>query len=91
MAIWTTNGLNLIATAVQTTGVDVAIKYVGLSTGCGALGAQLTVGVNYTSLPLAGTLPANLAGGQSLLSSVPPIGSMSLRFNDAPIADMPNR
>ena len=31
------------------------------------------------------------AGGQSLLSSVPPIGSMSLRFNDAPIADMPNR
>ena len=31
------------------------------------------------------------AGGQSLLSSVPPIGLMSLRFNDAPIADMPNR
>lgn len=31
------------------------------------------------------------AGGQSLLSSVPPIGSMSLRFSDSPIADVPNR
>lgn len=67
--IWTTNGLNLIATAVQTTGVDAAIKYVALSTGCGTLGATLTVGTNYTSLPLSGTLPANLAGGQSLLLS----------------------
>ena len=68
-AIWTTNGLNLIATAVQTTGVDAAIKYVALSTGCGALGAQLTVGTNYTSLQLVGSVPANLAGGQALLLS----------------------
>lgn len=31
------------------------------------------------------------ASSQSLLSSVPPIGSMSLRFSDSAIADMPNR
>lgn len=34
------------------------------------------------------SLPAN---SQSLLQSVPPIGSLSLRFNDAPVADVPNR
>lgn len=31
------------------------------------------------------------ASSQGLLSSVPPIGSMSLRFSDSAIADMPNR
>ena len=69
MAIWTTNGLNLVATAVQTTGADAAIKFVALSTGCGTLGSTLSVGTAYTSLPLTGTLPANLASGQSLLLS----------------------
>lgn len=34
------------------------------------------------------SLPAN---SQSLLQSVPPIGSLSVRFNDAPVADVPNR
>ncbi len=34
------------------------------------------------------SLPAN---SQSLLQSVPPLGSMSLQFNDAPVADVPGR
>lgn len=66
-ALWTTAGLNLVATAVQTPGANAAIAYVGLSTGCGALGSPLTVGTVYTSLPLSGPLPANLASGQALL------------------------
>ena len=66
-AIWTTVGIDLVATALQSAGVDAAVKYVALSTGCGTLGAPLTVGAVYTSLPLTGTLPANLASGQSLV------------------------
>ncbi len=31
------------------------------------------------------------ASSQSLRSSVPPIGSMTLRFSDSPVADVPNR
>jgi hypothetical protein len=34
------------------------------------------------------SLPAN---SQSLLQSVPPLGSMTLQFNDAPVADVPGR
>ncbi len=34
------------------------------------------------------SLPSN---SQALLQSVPPVGSMSLSFSDAPIADLPNR
>jgi beta-N-acetylhexosaminidase len=34
------------------------------------------------------SLPAN---SQSLLQSVPPLGSMTLQFNDAPVADVPSR
>ena len=67
MAIWTTNGLDLVATAVQTAGVDAAIKYVGLSTGCGTLGTPLSIGASYTSLTLTGTLPANVSSGQTLV------------------------
>lgn len=67
MAIWTTVGIDLVATALQSAGVDAAIHYVALSTGCGTLGGSLTVGTVYTSLPLAATLPANLAGGLSLV------------------------
>lgn len=67
MALWTTAGINLVATAVQSASANAAIAYVGLSTGCGTLGAPLTVGTVYTSLPLTGTLPANLASGQSLI------------------------
>ena len=67
MAIWTTAGLNLVATAVQTTGADAAIKYVALSTGCGTLGTPLSLGTSYTSLSLTGTLPANLSAGQTLV------------------------
>ena len=67
MAIWTTVGIDLVATALQSAGVDAAIHYVALSTGCGTLGGSLTVGTVYTSLPLTATLPANLAGGLSLV------------------------
>lgn len=67
MPIWTTVGIDLVATALQSAGADAAIKYVALSTGCGTLGAPLIVGTVYTSLPLTGTLPANLASGQSLI------------------------
>src|SRR5690349_1024773 len=65
--IWTTSGLNLVATAVQTNGVSAAIAYVGLSTGCGTLSAPLVSGTSYTTLPLTGTLPANLSSGQTLV------------------------
>ena len=34
------------------------------------------------------SLPTN---SQSLLQSVPPLGSMTLQFNDAPVADVPGR
>jgi hypothetical protein len=66
-ALWTTNGLNLAATAVQTAGANAAVTYVALSTGCGTLASSLTIGTVYTSLSLTGTLPANLASGQTLI------------------------
>ena len=66
-ALWTTNGLNLVATAVQTAGVNAAITYVGLSTGCGTLSTPLVAGNTYTALSLTGTLPANLASGATLV------------------------
>jgi len=64
---WTTGGLDLVATAVQASGVDAAIRYIGISTGCGTLGASLSLGTSYTSLTLTGTLPANLNSGQTLV------------------------
>lgn len=43
---------------------------------------QLKMRMGLISLPTS---------GQSLLQSAPPIGSLSLRFSDAPIADLPSR
>jgi hypothetical protein len=65
--IWTTVGLNLAATAVQSASADAAISYVGLSTGCGTLGSPLSISVTYTSLTLTGTLPVTLSSGQVLV------------------------
>jgi hypothetical protein len=66
-AIWTTVGLNLVASAVQSAGANAAIAYVGLSTGCGTLASALTVGTVYTTLLLDAALPANLGGSQTLM------------------------
>lgn len=65
-ATWTTVGLNLVATAMQTAGIDASVKYVSISTGCGTLGSSLSASNTYTGLSLTGTLPANLSSGQSL-------------------------
>lgn len=66
MGTWTNGGLNLVASAIQSAGPTVNITWVGISTGCGVLSAGLTSGVPVTSLPLVGTLPANLGASQSL-------------------------
>jgi hypothetical protein len=67
MATWTTQGLNLIASAVQNPGVNCAMAYVALSTGCGTLASPgITAGTPITSIPLNAGLPAALAAGQPL-------------------------
>lgn len=66
MATYTNVGLTLLATALQTSGANVAITYVALGTGCGTLASALTGGQAYTVLLLAAGLPAPLANGQSL-------------------------
>ena len=66
MALWTTVGRNLVASAVQSTAGVCAITYVGISLGCGTLSAGLTAGNTYTALPLDGTLAVALGSGQSL-------------------------
>jgi len=64
---WTTVGRNLTATANQSASANAAMTYVGISPGCGTLGSTLALGTVYTSLSLTGTLPANLANGQTLV------------------------
>lgn len=66
MGTFTSNGLILIATAVQTPGANAGFAYVGISPGCGTLSSAVTSGTPLTSLPLDATLPANLPSGQSL-------------------------
>lgn len=66
-ALWTTVGLNLAATPLQSTSANAAIRYVAISTGCGTLAGALTVGTVYTTLPLDATLPANLGSGVNLI------------------------
>lgn len=66
MGTWTSAGLNLVASAVQSVGAQCAITYVALSLGCGTLASALTSGLAYTSLPLDATLPVGLATGVSL-------------------------
>ncbi|HET9109682.1 MAG TPA: hypothetical protein VFN78_02540 [Ktedonobacterales bacterium] len=65
-ATYTNQGLNLLATALQTNGAQVAITWVAIGTGCGTLASALTSGTAYTALSLAAGLPAPLASGQSL-------------------------
>ena len=66
-ATWTTVGLNLAATGVQSSSANAAMTYVGLSKGCGTLASALSISVTYTSLTLDAPLPANLSAGQSLV------------------------
>lgn len=65
MGVWTNAGLTLVATAVQSPGVNCAITYAALSTGAGTLATALTP-VATTSLPLDAPLPANLGAGAGL-------------------------
>lgn len=67
VAVWTTNGRNLVAGPVQSTSNVCQMAYVGISTGCGLLSAPLVAGNSYTALSLVGTLPASLANNQSLI------------------------
>lgn len=66
MGVWTSAGLSLAATAIQTSGADVALKFVAISPGCGTLASAITSGVAVTSLALDAALPANLSGGATL-------------------------
>lgn len=66
MAQFTNAGLMLLATALQTPGANVAIAYVAIGAGCGALASGLTNGNSYSSLSLAAGLPVALAGGATL-------------------------
>lgn len=66
MAVFTDNGLTLIATALETNGAQVATTWVAVGTGCGTLQTALSNGTNYTALQLDLGIPANLASGQSL-------------------------
>jgi len=67
LATWTTVGLNLVATAAQSSSANAAITYVGISKGCGTLASALSISVTYTSLALDAPLPANLSAGQILV------------------------
>lgn len=66
MGVWTIVGLNLVATAVQTPGANVAIAYVDIVPAAGTLASALTSGQAYTALPLDAGLPATLAAGAAL-------------------------
>ena len=66
MGLWTNVGRNLIASAVQSAGVNCAITYVAISPGCGTLAGAITTGTVYTSLTLDANVPVSLASGQSL-------------------------
>ena len=66
MANWTNGGLNLVASAVQTPGAQVAVTYVAIGTGAGTMAAAITSGVAITSLTLDANVPASLASGQQL-------------------------
>lgn len=66
MAVITNAGLNLLATAVQTSGVNAAITFVDIAAGAGTLSSGLTSGTPTTSLPLDVGLPVALSAGQAL-------------------------
>lgn len=66
MAVFTNVGLNLLATAVQTNGADVAVTYVSVGLGAGTLASGLTNGTMYSSLSLQLPLANSIASSQSL-------------------------
>lgn len=66
MAVFCNAGLTLIATAVQSPSVNVAITYVAIGTGAGTLSSAITASVAVTSLPLDATTPANIGSGATL-------------------------
>ena len=66
MALWTNAGRNLVATGVQSAGVNAAIAYVGISGGCGTVAANIASGVAITSITLDANVPLNLSSAQSL-------------------------
>lgn len=66
MAVFTNNGLNLWATALQTPGVSAAITFVEVGAGVGTLSVALTSGTMYTSITLGAGITAAIANGQSL-------------------------
>ena len=66
MALITNAGLNLLATAVQTPGVQAAITYVDIVPAVGTLASALTASTPYTSLALDVALPVALAANQNL-------------------------
>jgi hypothetical protein len=66
MAVFTDGGLNLLATALQTTAGNAAMTYVAVGLGAGTLASTLTSGSPYTSLPLVLPLAVGVANGQLL-------------------------
>ena len=63
----TNAGLILLASAQQTAGVNAALTYVAIGTGCGTLASALASGTPYTTLALDAGLPADLADNTALL------------------------
>jgi hypothetical protein len=59
-------GQNLLATALQTPGANVAITYISIGAGLGTLSSALTSGQSYTSLALNAGIPIALVAGQSI-------------------------
>lgn len=65
-ALFTNTGLTLLATALQTAGVNAAITYISIGTGCGTPSGAISSGTPITSISLDATLPANIAAAASL-------------------------
>lgn len=66
-AVWTSAGLDLVATAVQTAGVSAAVTYVAIGVGCGTLATPLTSGTPTSTLALNAGLPAGIGTGTVLV------------------------
>jgi hypothetical protein len=66
IGVFTSAGRDLLATALQTAGANVAISYIAIGLGAGTLSSSLTSGNTYTSLPLTVPLTVGVASGQSL-------------------------
>lgn len=66
MAVFCNAGLTLIATAVQSPGVNCAISYVAIGTGAGTSSGAIASGTPITSIALDATTPANIGSAASL-------------------------